>query len=325
MFHRILLLIFVLLSLKINAEYTNPVMGRAPDPTVLNYKNTFYLYSTCTDRSPNVPIFTSKNLVEWSAAGNAFSNSTLSLFPKDWSVWAPDVIEYKGKFVMTYALSRMGVNMNNGIGVAVAENPLGPFDDEGLLFKSKDIGVKNSIDPSFFRNGKKMYLIWGSFHGIYSTELDFTNINDIKLKNPSKKEQLAGTLFEGSHIYKRGKYYYLFASVGTCCDGVNSTYQVVVGRSKRLEGPYVNRNGEYMLDNAFTPVIKGDKYFVGPGHGSTILTDKNGHTWYVFHAYEREAMSKGRQAMLVEIKWDKEGWPYVDKGVPCRSGESPVF
>jgi DNA topoisomerase-1 len=87
-------------------------------------------------------------------------------------------------------------------------------------------------------------MAWGSFHGIYLTELteDGLEVDDIH-----NLTRIAGTAYEGTYIHKRGDYYYLFASTGSCCEGLKSTYQTVVGRSKSLYGPYVNKAGERML------------------------------------------------------------------------------
>ena len=306
-----------------HTSYTNPVMGNGPDPTVLYYKGKFFLYPTFP--GSGMPVYESDNLANWQRKGRAFTTAAPKLLPDGGSLWAPDVIEYKGKILMAYASAKIGEFVNNGIGIAIADNPLGPFTDSGMLFTSKEIGVKNSIDPSFYIKGKTLYLLWGSFHGIYITQLNTTDLDHISVKSPVKKTQLAGNIFEGTHIYKRGKYFYMFASIGKCCAGLKSTYQVVVGRSKNLMGPYVNKHGEYMLDNAYTPLIKGTDDFVGPGHGSSILLDNEGKTWYVYHSYVKNDMAKGRQVMLQEIKWDKEGWPYVEKGIPCKEAPAPVF
>lgn len=91
--------------------------------------------------------------------------------------------------------------------------------------------MQNSIDPCFVEDNEKKYLFWGSFRGIYAIEL---SDDGLSLKPGAEKIQVAGTAYEGTYIHKRNGYYYLFASVGTCCEGLNSTYTTVVGRSKNL-------------------------------------------------------------------------------------------
>ena len=122
-----------------------------------------------------------------------------------------------------------------GLGVAEGTSPT-HFTDCGRMFRSTEIGVQNSIDPCYVEEGRRKYLVWGSFSGLYMGQL---SKDGKQLKRPNELTQLAGKAFEGAMIFKRGGYYYLFASVGTCCEGERSTYRTVVGRSRRLAGPYV--------------------------------------------------------------------------------------
>ena len=137
---------------------------------------------------------------------------------------------------------------------------------------------------------------------------------------------IAGTAFEGAMIHKRGKYYYLFCSVGSCCEGVKSTYSTVVGRSKRLLGPYLNKEGKKMLDNHYTTIISGNNRWKGPGHNSEIITDDNGDDWLLYHAYNADAPHEGRMMLLDKIIWSDDGWPTVNDGTPSTTAqEAPVF
>lgn len=136
-----------------------------------------------------------------------------------------------------------------------------------------------------------------------------------------KKEtlvQVAGNVYEGSCVYRRGAYYYLFASVGDWTGGMSSTYRTVVGRSKNLFGPYVDRQGGRMLDNRYEEFISGDDRFAGTGHNSNIIEDDKGQTWMFYHAYDSSAPDKGRQTMLDRVHWDDEGWPVVYNGHPSE-------
>ena len=103
-------------------------------------------------------------------------------------------------------------------------------------------------------------------------------------------------------IYKRNDYYYLFVSIRSFCDGDYSTYHTVVGRSKNLKGPYLSQKGESMLDNKYTVILSGNQKFVGPGHDSRIVLDKNGKTWMLYHAYLRGNSKIGRVVCFDEVK-----------------------
>ncbi|WP_373395954.1 family 43 glycosylhydrolase [Algoriphagus halophilus] len=131
-------------------------------------------------------------------------------------------------------------------------------------------------------------MIWGSFHGLYLTQLsaDGTKaIGDII--------KLAGNHLEAAYLVKKGEYFYLFGSSGTCCEGANSTYRVLVGRSKNIEGPYVDQEGGNLLnESSGTFVVRsnlGDNGFAGPGHNAEIISDSNGNDWLLYHGMDKKS------------------------------------
>lgn len=316
LFWLVWILVVLPFGLSARTSYTNPVIEEdLPDPTVVaDGVGNYFLYST--SGSKKVPIYTSRNLVDWKYCGDSFSGNQIPHALEGSAVWAPDVIKYDGDYLMAYSESKRGEFHKNGIGLAVAKSPEGPFRNQGLLFSSDEIGVGNSIDPSLIEDGGKLYLLWGSFNGIFIIRMQRNADGSFGLAKGAKKMQLAGKAFEGTHIFKRGRYYYLFASVGRCCEQEKSTYRVVVGRSKNLLGPYVDADGEKMFDNGYEFVVGSNEKFAGPGHGSSIITDKDGRTWYIYHGYLREKATKGRMVLLDELKWTKDGWPYIYKGSP---------
>ena len=99
---------------------------------------------------------------------------------------------------------------------ATADSPQGPFTAHGKMFRSNEIGVQNSIDPSFLQYEGRNYLVWGSFRGIYVIEL---TADGLSIMPGAKKKRIAGTAFEAVYIHKPGDYYYMFASIGSCCQG----------------------------------------------------------------------------------------------------------
>ena len=142
----------------------------------------------------------------------------------------------------------------------------------------------------------------------------------------AKKKRIAGTAFEAVYIHKYGDYYYMFASIGSCCQGVKSTYKVVVGRSKKVWGPYKDKTGKPMLKNGYSLVIGANDHFVGNGHGSHIIQDDAGQDWLLYHGFSRSTPENGRILLLDQIKWDQEGWPYVEGGSPSyETQKAPVF
>ena len=302
------------------SEYANPVIRRnVPDPSLIRGGDGFfYLYSTEAVR--NLPIYKSRNLVDWEFVGTAFTDETRPDFEEKGGIWAPDINKIGRRYVLYYAMSVWGGEWTCGIGTAVADRPEGPFRDQGMLFRSNGIGVQNSIDACYIAHRGRKYLFWGSFRGIYYVELTRDGLH---LKPGSVPVRVAGTAYEGTYIQKKGKSYYLFASVGSCCEGVKSTYRTVVGRSRRLFGPYVDKQGRPMLQNHHEVLIHRNGQFVGTGHNSEIVRDDAGRDWILYHGYDL-SHPRGRQLFLDRVRW-KDGWPFVEGDSPSVRAERPFF
>lgn len=305
--------------------YTNPVLNQSsPDPSVIRSTDgAFYLYGT--EDTYNMPIYKSLDMVNWTFIGTAFTDQTRPYY-KDGSkasLWAPEIRYIKGKYVLFYSLATWGEQWLSTIGYAVAIKPEGPFIPKGYVFTSQEIEVQNSIDQFYWEEDGKSYMLWGSFNGLYIVELDIKDDLTITYKK-STKYKLAGNAYEGVNLWKRDGYFYLFASRGSCCNGVNSTYTTVVGRSQNLYGPYVNKNGEKMLDNKDELLIQGteDTSFRGTGHNSILIEDDEKETWIYYHAYYNA--EGGRSIQLDKVKW-KDGWPYInDTKTPSKIAVAPV-
>ena len=333
-----LLLAFVAIQVSAQKKYSNPVYGSDfPDPTVQRaLDGSFYAYATgCKCKK-------STDLVTWTNVSGVISRPTWNDSihadgTKDsYSLWAADVNYVDGKYVCYYASALWGNGSRTGIGVAVGDSPT-KFTDKGKLFRSTEIGVKNSIDPCYVEEFDKKYLVWGSFNDICIVELTddalavkgFSPINNPQPDGSWTRHKgvtkIAGGAFEGAMIYKRGKYYYLFASVGSCCEGENSTYRTVVGRATKLTGPYVNKQNGQMLSNNYTTIISGNDRWKGPGHNSEIITDDAGQTWLLYHSYDKNNGCNGRLMLLDKITWQND-WPVINDGHPSSSEmDAPIF
>jgi arabinan endo-1,5-alpha-L-arabinosidase len=113
---------------------------------------------------------------------------------------------------------------------------------------------------------------------------------------------------EASFLYKHDGHYYLFVNHGICCRGITSTYNIRVGRSDRITGPYLDREGHAMLDGGGTIVLESDGPFIGPGHAGIATVD--GHEIFGCHFYD--ATQRGRsEYSLRPLTWDSAGWPVV--------------
>ena len=302
--------------------YSNPVADRNfPDPSIIKAADgSFYIYGT----SRLTDIMKSDNLVDWVQAGTAFTPETRPDFEARAGLWAPDINYINGQYVLYYTLSKQMGWQTNGIGVAVSGKPEGPFTDLGPVLRANEIGVINSIDQYYMEDNGKKYIFWGSLNGIFGIEL---NDDGLSIKKGAEKVQIAGDAFEGTMIYKRGKYYYFFGSVGTCCEGITSTYRLAVGRSESLFGPYVDQSGKsLMLIDGYTVIVGRNARFVGNGHCSEIVRDDESNDWILYHGYDaNDENPRSRKLLLDRVKWDKKDWPHIEGGTPSLKAPKPVF
>ena len=303
------------------AVYRNPIIDKnSPDPTILRADDgSFYLYAT--ENTRNVPIYHSTDLVNWNLIGTAFTDETRPKWNAKGMIWAPDINKIGDKYVLYYAKSVWGGEWEAGVGVAVANSPQGPFTDCGNIIDSRKIGIQNCIDPFYIEDGGRRYLFWGSFHGIYGAEL---TADGLSLKPDSKPRKVAGSFMEGAYIQRRGGYYYLFGSAGTCCEGAKSTYRVTVGRSKKLFGPYVDKKGQLLLDNHYEVVLQRNERVAGPGHNAEIVTDDAGTDFLIYHGFKTDKPRDGRVVYMDRIDW-VDSWPYIQGGTPSIVAAAPVI
>ena len=319
---------------KIGMTYTNPIItfSSAADPTVIRTDEGFYLYATQTN-SYWIPIYFSKDLVNWEFKRSAFRKATRpteDVLPGGGAFWAPEIRYINGKYVLYFSWAKWGDGSISYTAVATSDSPVGDFLNAKPLLITDDFG-SNCIDQFYYEEDSKKYMFVGSFNGIYVTELtdDGLSVKRGADGKPVLKKQVCGRAFEGTNIYKKGKYYYLFASINNCCpnNGMDSKYKVVVGRSENLLGPYVDRKGKDMLDNSWELVLEGDgETFFGPGHNSIIIPDDAGTDWMIYHSYVKEnGAVGGRLGMLDRIVWSADGWPTIKKCVPSKGDLLPVF
>ncbi len=303
--------------------YNNPVIRYSmPDPTVIKADDGyFYLYAT--EDTHNVPIYRSKDLVTWRYTGTAFTDATRPMdFVPNGGIWAPDINYINGQYVLYYSKSEWGKTWECGIGVAVSDRPNGGFHDAHKLFISSEVGIENCIDPCFVRVDSCNYLFWGSFHDIYGVQLSDDGLSIMEGAEPKK---IAGGLIEATMIVKHDNFFYLIGSAGTCCEGANSTYRLVMARSRNLFGPYVDRNGGSAIGDHFSPLLNKSPEVYGPGHCSEWVTDDAGQTWMLYHGYQANNVDAGRVVYLDKITWGSDGWPQVQGMRPSTESEVPLF
>jgi arabinan endo-1,5-alpha-L-arabinosidase len=287
------------------------------DPTLIKEGSTYYLFST----RAGIAVRCSEDLVLWRLCGDVFGH-----LPQ-WAVeevkglrglWAPDVSFFNGKYHLYYSASTFGSN-RSAIGLTTNRS-LDPtsdkfrWEDQGKVLGSSSTDDWNAIDPHVVLDEQgQPWLSFGSFwSGIKLRRIDpatgkpSTQDQTLySLASRLRTPELPGAIEAPAIILKNG-YYYLFVSFDLCCRGVNSTYNIRVGRSRRVTGPYVDRSGKSMMEGGGTLILAGDGRWRGPGH-CAFLQGKGGD-FIVYHAYDAEA--RGIPTLRIgPLIWEADGWP----------------
>lgn len=314
------------------------------DPVMAWENGVFYLFST----GMGVQVATSTDRKTWTVHPfgaireiPSWTHDSVPGFRNH--VWAPDIINYKGRWWMAYSCSTFGRN-TSAIGLASSptlnfkDSLLYYWKDEGCLVSSQEHRDKwNAIDPAFILDKQgNPWLTWGSFwDGIQLARLDPETMHipqgerpktiarrialrDTLSVEPNPTSRHAGrNAIEAPFITRHGDYFYLFVSHDYCCRGMKSNYKVVVGRSLNIEGPYLDREGRDLAAGGGTLVIQGDKVdFEAAGHNAfyhipTGVDDQGNikHTdIFICHGY---SIKHSGQAILIqrEVEWTNDGWP----------------
>jgi arabinan endo-1,5-alpha-L-arabinosidase len=293
------------------------------DPAIIREKDTFYVFATGNRRAGILPIRCSKDLYHWTRCGSVFDTLpdwAAGEIPGARSIWAPDISRYRGRYHLYYSVSTFGKN-NSAIGLA-ANRTLDPnspdykWVDEGLVVRSHPGQDDwNAIDPQLvIQDEQNVWLCWGSFWGgIMMRRIDPAtgklSTTDTTLHNLAQRPRTGGQpgSIEAPFIVRHEGRWYLFASFDFCCRGVNSTYNIRVGRARDVVGPYVDRAGVPMTEGGGTLVIEATTpNWRGPGH-EAVLQDISGD-YLVFHAYQGKT---GRSELKIStMVWDND-WPRV--------------
>jgi len=295
---------------------------RAHDPsTIVKCKDEYWVFYT----GWGTPSYRSKDLVTWQRGPVTFSVSpawVAQTVPQNrggMDFWAPDVIRVGDRFLLYYSVSSFG---SRNSAIAVATNPtLDPSDpsykwtEEGVVIQSRDSDNFNTIDPCLILDPEgKLWMSFGSFwSGIKLIQLDPATGKRIAPDSPMYSLAHYSSI-EASCVYFHDGYYYLMVNWGRCCNGTRSTYEMRVGRSRKIAGPYLDRDGKDMLQDGGSPLLASDGAFVGPGHAG-ILKDGDKY-WMSMHFYDGSSGSPtGPNGTLAirPLTWAADGWPIVGR------------
>lgn len=315
-----LLALLLVLTSALCAHAVQGLAKGVPDPTIIQSKQDgrYYIFST----GRGIPIHRSNDLVNWERIGRVFDTSVPEWarleVPGSRNIWAPEISYFNGKYHLYYSVSTFG-SQRSCVGLATNVN-LHPASkdykwiDQGKVVESAPGKTGfNAIDASpFIDKDGSIYLAFGSFWD----GINMIHIDPATGKMPTFESRLYSLArrpvhhaIEAAYIINRNGYYYLFVSFDACCDGVKSTYRVMVGRSKRVTGPYLDIEGKRMTEGGGSLVLASHENWRGPGHNS-ILQTPNGD-FMVHHTYDARETRGGRNLQIRPMLWTSQGWPVV--------------
>lgn len=261
-----------------------------------------------------IPSRYSTDMIHWNAGAPVFSTppawTTTAVPGAGNDFWAPDVSYFDGEYHLYYAVSTFG-SQTSAIGMATtptlnpSENDF-QWTDHGPVIQSNTSSPYNTIDPSILQNTDgTLWMSFGSYwNGIYVTQLDPST--GLRKPNTSPVQIADNSSIEASYLYQHNGYYYLFVNFGQCCMGVNSTYNIRVGRSTSITGPFLDENNKPMLHGGGTLLLGSEGKYIGPGQVGIL--DDNNQYWMSYHYYDGTNNGAPTYA-LEQLYWTVNNWP----------------
>ncbi len=296
-------------------KYRNPILpGFNPDPSICRVEDTFYLVTSSFEFFPGVPLYTSKNLVNWTLTGHVLDReSQLPLAGSNPSggIFAPTIRYHDGLFYMiTTNVGVMFGSGRTGNFIVHAADPAGPW--------SEPVWVDQfGIDPSLFwdDDGRCYFCGTGHDEAVGGQGIIFFEVNPLTGEILSEKKFIShgsgGKCPEGPHLYKKDGWYYLMLAEG----GTEYGHMETIARSRSIDGPYEFRPDGPLL------TCRGQSGDCNPiqctGHAD--LVEAADGSWWVVSLGTRPTgpllHHLGRETFLAPITW-VDGWPYmVQQGV----------
>src|SRR5580765_3762498 len=255
----------------------------------------------------------SKDLSNWESGPRVLEQTptwTTEVSPRSFGrFWAPDVIQVGGQYLMYYSVSSWG-SRESAIGLATSAtlDPNAPgygWQDRGIVVGTTSRSDHNAIDPSAMLDWDgRLWLAYGSYWtGIKLIELDPNT--GLRVATNSPMYSLAWhESIEAACLHRHGDYYYLFVNWGLCCRGTNSTYEIRVGRSAIITGPYLDRDGKDLLKGGGSLFLGSAGSRIGPGHAGILTV--NGKDFVSYHYYS--PANRGRGTLdIAPLRWAADG------------------
>ena len=226
---------------------------------------------------------------------------------------APDVIKIGDRYLFIYGATGGGLGGgHNGRILTMWNRSLDPqspefkFTDAVEVCYSDGMEDQDAIDPGILLDPTtgRLWVSYGTYFGsIRLIELD--PVTGLRVRG-NKEKDIAIDCEATDLIYRDG-WYYLLGTHGTCCDGVNSTYNIVVGRSRSVEGPYLDNVGRDMLHGGGRMVIAASERMCGPGHFGRYVIDEGVEVMSCH--FEADLDRSGRSVLGIRPLLWRNGWP----------------
>lgn len=345
--------------------HSNPAAG-SHDPSMMYDPVSGKYYSYCTDTyGPGIgvndfvgiPVRSSRDLIHFQyETGTALSETAIrqgrqnGRFPETRNFWAPYCEYARGEYRLFYSATKAFGSSESRIWLAVSQSPTGPFENRGVVADTwgTDDTYPNAIDPHIIWEGERCWLVYGSFFGgIYIKELDPDTAlpldGDPKSLGKCIARKSSPPILDGPEgaavcFVPETGYYYLFLSYGWLGDG----YDIRVGRSKTVTGPYLDRKGLDLVEHTLGDKLAGSYRFCaaapqvgtddaswewgglrGPGHGVPFF-DPVRKAWFFVHHIRDGAMCNStrdpfenrlsfqRHYMMIRpMFFTPDGWPLL--------------
>jgi arabinan endo-1,5-alpha-L-arabinosidase len=295
------------------------------DPsTVIEAGGKFYVYAT----GNGLPAFASDDGWTWHRAGLVMQAVPGGKPGADViarggnNTWAPDIIRSGDKYFLYYAAPGRQPKAAVGLLVGRTLDPTSPdytWEDAGPVVWSDGVEDSNAIDPGVMRDptNSTMWLTYGSYFGyIRLVELD---PKTGKRLYPDAKPVNIAINSEASVMIFHRPFYYLLVTHGSCCAGGNSTYNIRMGRSRKVTGPFVDNMGIDMLQGGGTLFAGSSGRHIGPGHFG-LLDLGDGVQKFSCH-YESDLDRGGISVLDIRPLWWRDGWPVAGDNVTAGTYE----
>ena len=313
---RLSLLLLLVGWLRPDAHALQGAQGVHDPSTIVKEGNKYWVFAT----GQGIYNMYSTDLVNWTPSPRAvFTNNAYPSWINtkvpgfQGNFWAPECIFMNGKYYLYYSCSTFGSKVSAiGLATNVTLDPSNPnynWVDEGEVISTNAGSTVNAIDPAVFRDtNNNVWFTYGSFFGGLRT-VQLTAATG-KIMSGATQYAVANGGVEAACLTKRGNYYYMFINRGACCNGINSTYYILVGRSTSPTGPFLDQNGVSLNNNGGTVVLNVSGRYVGPGHAG--IFEENGVSYFSHHYYDGDDNGAPKLG-LAKLTWSATEWPEVTR------------